>query len=76
MKIDEELLDYKLKNQPIFPKDQFYLYNEICLESVLEFVDIIFDNNLDKAYFLRQYFKSFQDNFGLRDGTKAKKITK
>lgn len=37
-----------------------YLYDEIYLDQVLEFCDIIFDNNIDKIYFLRQYFKSFE----------------
>ena len=36
------------------------LYNEIYLEQALELCDLIFDNNLDKIYFLRQYLKSFE----------------
>ena len=34
--------------------------NEIYLNDALEFADLIFDNNLDKVYFLRQYLKSFE----------------
>lgn len=34
--------------------------NEIYVNDALEFVDLIFDNNLDKIYFLRQYLKSFE----------------
>lgn len=35
-------------------------HNNIYLTDALEFADLIFDNNLDKVYFLRQYLKSFQ----------------
>lgn len=36
------------------------LYDEIYLEQALELCDMIFSNNFDKVYFLRQYLKSFQ----------------
>ena len=36
------------------------MFNKIYLDVALEFCDMIFDNNLDKMYFLRQYLKSFQ----------------
>ncbi len=36
------------------------LYDEIYLEQVLELCDMLFTNNLDKVYFLRQYLKSMQ----------------
>ena len=35
-------------------------YDEIYLEQALELCDMIFTNNFDKVYFLRQYLKSFQ----------------
>ena len=38
----------------------FENYNEIYLEQALELCDLIFDNNLDKIYFLRQYLKSLE----------------
>ena len=53
-----------------------YTYNVINLKSVLEFVDLVFDNNLDKVYFLRQYLKDFQDGYNLKAATKAKKFTR
>lgn len=34
-----------------------YKYSQIHIESAFEFADLIFTNNLDKVYFLRQYFK-------------------
>lgn len=34
-------------------------YDEIYLSQALELCDLIFDNNLDKVYFLKQYLKSF-----------------
>ena len=35
-------------------------YAEIYYEQALELCDMIFDNNLDKIYFMRQYLKSFE----------------
>lgn len=35
-------------------------YNEIYIDQALELCDMLFDNNLDKIYFLRQYLKSFE----------------
>lgn len=37
-------------------------YDNIDDEGVLNFVDQIFNNDLDKAYFLRQYYKDFSNN--------------
>lgn len=34
-------------------------YDEIYLEQALELCDMIFTNNFNKVYFLRQYLKSF-----------------
>ena len=48
--LDEYFLDYKLEKEP----DKFTL-----LPKALELADIIFDNDLDKMYFLKQYKKDF-----------------
>ena len=32
-------------------------YSQIHINDAFEFADLIFTNNLDKVYFLRQYFK-------------------
>lgn len=50
------------------------LYDEVCLRKSLEFVDLIFDNDLDKYYFLRQYFKNFEDNYYLGTYKLAKRF--
>ena len=74
--INEDFLDYKLKYEYISYSENEYMYNNINLKNVLEFVDLVFDNNLDKVYFLRQYLKDFQDNYGLKTAVKAKKFVK
>ncbi len=48
------------------------LYGEIFLSDALEFSDMIFDNNVDKIYFLKQYLKDY-DNL---EGTYAKKFVR
>ncbi len=48
--LDEYFLDYKLEKG----SDKFAL-----LPKALELADIIFDNDLDKMYFLKQYKKDF-----------------
>lgn len=57
-------------------KYTYFDYNQINLDLVFDFVDIIFDNNLDKVYFLRQYFKDSNTNNDVRRFKKAKKFTK
>jgi hypothetical protein len=51
----------------------FELYDEIHLDQALELCDLIFNNNLDKVYFLRQYLKSFQ--IGTAPLERAKEFT-
>lgn len=71
--IDEDFLDYKLKrhvpdvNNPL-------RYKEIYLREALELVDLIFSNNLDKVYFLRQYLKSFQIGVEAPEAVLAKRF--
>ena len=74
--MNEEFLDYKLEHEFLSYSENKYLYNEINLKNVLEFVDLIFYNNLDKIYFLRQYLKNFQNNYGINTAVKAKKFVK
>lgn len=51
-------------------------YDEIYLEQALELCDMIFTNNFDKVYFLRQYLKSFQVCKKNTDYPKARSLTK
>lgn len=74
--IDEEFLDYKLSHEYLAYFGNKYIYNEINLKNVLEFVDLVFDNNLDKIYFLRQYLKNFQENYGTKTAVRAKRFVK
>lgn len=55
---------------------EFYRYNIIDLKKSLEFVDLIFDNNLDKIYFLKQYLKDFVDIYNKSKFVKIKKLHK
>lgn len=54
-------------------KLQVNLYNEIYLSEALELADMIFNNNLDKINFLKQYIKSWEPT---RKFQKVKMITK
>lgn len=47
---------------------KYEMYNEIYLNQALELSDMLFDNNLDKIYFLKQYLK----NFGIVDKNNIK----
>ena len=57
-KFNNSLLDEKRRRLFIDEKTP----NEIYVSDAIEFADLIFDNNLDKVYFLRQYLKSFEKN--------------
>ena len=74
--MNEEFLNYKLECEYFPYLGNEYLYNNVNLKNVLEFVDLVFDNNLDKVYFLRQYLKNFDENNGLSVAVKAKKFVK
>lgn len=75
-KIDEDFLDYRLKNEYMPYSTNKFLYDIININSLLEFVDLVFDNNLDKIYFLRQYLRNFQEVFGAKTTIKTKSFFK
>ena len=59
--VDEEFLDYRIENNISTFEDQGYRdFEDYSIHDALEFVDLIFDNNLDKVYFLRQYIRNYQ----------------
>lgn len=74
--IDIDFLDYKLDKEYIPFYNNRYTYNNINLKNVLEFVDLIFDNNLDKIYFLRQYLKDYKETNISSTIIKSKKFVK
>ena len=74
--MNEDFLDYKLKNELICYSDNKYMYDCINIKNALEFVDLVFDNNLDKIYFLRQYLKDLQEGYGNKEALKSKRFVK
>ena len=57
-KFNEEIIFKRMKeiNNDNIPSN-IYKYSRIYMEQAIELADMIFDNNLDKIYFLRQYLK-------------------
>lgn len=53
---DVDRINYRMKNQEFSLES----YNIINIEEALELADLIFDNNLDKINFLRQYLKNLK----------------
>lgn len=71
-KFNEDILDRRY----LLVKDNFSnldSYSKIYLEQAIELCDMIFSNNLDKIYFLRQYLKSFEETD--KAFVKARKFT-
>ena len=58
---NEELIKRRLKAviENEIPSN-IYRYTQIRIEQATEFADLIFTNNLDKLYFLRQYIKDYK----------------
>lgn len=73
---DEDFIEYKINTKKQIDQNGLFIYREICLKDALEFVDLIFDNNEDKIYFLRQYFKNFEDSYKAKKISFTKKFTK
>ena len=65
----------KRHNSMYYSYDNLEMYEEISLEQALEFVDLIFDKNIDKVYFLRQYLKNMEICKNINKLHKAKKFT-
>lgn len=62
----------KLLKEEHIPSD-IRKYSRIYNDQVIEFVDLIFNNNLDKVYFLRQYYKD--GNISNKALVKSKEFT-
>ena len=65
------------RHEKIYHKyDSIEHYNQIYLDQALEFCDLIFDNNLDKIYFLRQYLKTTEIFPKEKPFTRTREFTK
>ena len=74
-KYDGDIIDarhYVIANK----YDSLRWYDEVYLEQALELCDLLFNNNFDKIYFLKQYLKSFQVQQAYEPYTETKKMTK
>ena len=60
-KFDYDLIQERMNIQD-FSRIVLLTYNEINIRQALELADLIFDNNLDKINFLRQYIKDYEHN--------------
>lgn len=69
--VDEDFLDFKLSKTPEYQDYTAYI-NSIHLTDALEFVDLVFDRNIDKIFFLRQYLRNFEDNSFIKEPQYAK----
>ena len=72
---DKELILYRQNKQAEHYEDLNW-YNKIYLNEALELCDILFDKNIDKVYFLKQYLKSFEDIKNNSEYKKCKKLVK
>lgn len=71
-RFDDEVVDRRRS----INKDKYndiVWFREIYLEQAIEFADMVFDNNLDKVYFLKQYLKYFK--VGNKEFEKGKRLT-
>jgi len=71
---NDNIIDKRLKQiiENNIPSN-VYKYSQIHIASAYEFADLIFTNNLDKIYFLRQYFKDM--HVSTKPLTKSKTFT-
>ena len=81
---DDKLIDIRLSEirERRIPSN-IIKYSQIHINDAFEFADLIFTNNLDKIYFLRQYFKDMtvgsipltkSDEFTITAKSKTRKI--
>lgn len=70
---DQDYIERKLREYKSEEYD-FSLYSEIYLQEALELSDLIFKNNLDKLYFLKQYLKGFKFQEYIADNMKLIKL--
>lgn len=69
-KIDVDIIEFLIKNIQECNNTNILLmdYNSVHLNTALLFADMVFDNDLDKLYFLRQYIKnSYLNDYSKRE---------
>lgn len=59
---DLDKIEYRNKKAKLSSSNIAY-YNELYLDEALELADLIFEKNIDKIYFLRQYIKNYQVSY-------------
>lgn len=75
-KFDLDTIDRRRSEIKEHGFNKYLFYDEVFLDQALEFCDLIFDNNYDKVYFLKQYLKSFEIENKRTNYSKAKELTK
>lgn len=76
--LDEDFLDYKIKKiqeAKLTEKEYLAQCGQILLREMAELVDLIFENNQDKVYFMKQYLKGF-DSSNSSVGVMARRLVK
>ena len=58
-----------------FPKFEYVYYKDLDIKMAVEFADLVFDKNIDKIYFLRQYLKNNEETDKTLTLEKAKNFT-
>lgn len=71
-RINMDFVEYKLYHEYVSYKKNEHRYHEVILKDALEFVDLIFDDIVDKKYFLKQYIKGFEQSYRKQPGEEAK----
>ncbi len=75
--LDEDFINYRIKHG--YTSNNYnsnFLYDQLNIRNALEFVDLVFDNNLDKIYFLRQYLKDLCDVYNRKSAVLSRKFTR
>lgn len=72
--LDEEFINYRIKK--LYGLNDYKHFKYIDEESAFHFADQVFTNDLDKAYFLRQYFKDYEQHDSFDKYLKTKRFIK
>ncbi len=73
-KFDDDIVTQRYRAN-VDKYDSFEWYDEVYLDEALELSDMLFSNNLDKIYFLKQYLKSLELSNCDNEYLKSKTLT-